>query len=50
MNSEELEKLSVERYLRVAGILVDSVKEIRLLIIVRGKDYVVDDSLKDLRN
>lgn len=50
VDGEQLQELGVEGYLRVAGIFVDSVEEVRLLIIVRGQDYIVDDSLKNLRN
>jgi hypothetical protein len=48
VNGEELQKLGIKRYLSIAGILVDSVKEIGLFIVVRSEDNVVDDSLQAL--
>lgn len=48
MNSEELKELCVERYLGVAGVFVDSVKEVGLLVVVWCEDDIVDDALKDL--
>lgn len=48
MNSEQLEQLCVKRDLLQSGVFVDTVKEVGLLVVVRGKDNVVDTSLKDL--
>ena len=34
--------------MRVAGVLVDAVEEIRLFVVIGGEDYVVDNSLESL--
>jgi hypothetical protein len=48
MNCEELQQMSIGGNLSVSGISVNTVEEIRLLIIVRGKDDIVNDALENL--
>lgn len=48
VDGEELEKLSFERDLAVAGVTEDAVEEVRLFVVVGSEDYVVDDSLQNL--
>lgn len=50
MNSKKLEELSIERNLCISGISKDAVKKVRLFVVVRGEDNIVDDSLKHLRS
>ena len=48
MDGKELEQLRIEGNLGVAGVFVDAVQEIRLLVVIGSEDDVVDDSLEDL--
>ena len=47
-DSEGFEELLLIKHEGVAGVGVDTVEEVRLLVIVRGEEDVIDDSLEDL--
>ena len=49
MNGEEFEELCIERNLVDSGVFLYAVEEVGLFVVVRGKDDIVDDSLKDLK-
>lgn len=48
MDGKQLQQLGILRDLCDSWVLVDSVEEIVLLVVVRGKNDEVDDSLQDL--
>lgn len=48
VDSKESEKLSLRGDFCIAGVLVNSVEEIVLLVVVGGEDDKVDDALQDL--
>lgn len=48
VNGEEFEQFRIQLYLAVAGVSVDTVKKVMLLVVVGRKDDKVDDSLKNL--
>ena len=47
-NGEQFQQLGFGRDQGIAGVGVDAVEEIGLLVIVRGKDNVINYSLEDL--
>ena len=49
MNGEEFKELCIERDLVDSGVFLYTVEEVGLFVVVGGKDYIVDDSLQDLR-
>ena len=48
MHGEEFEELGFNRDLSVAGVGLDAVEEVGLLVVVRSEDNVVDDALEGL--
>ena len=48
MDCEEFEKLGFKRNLGISGVSVDTVEKVGLLIVIRGEDNIVDDSLQYL--
>ena len=50
VDGKQLEQLRIEGDLGVAGVFVDAVQEIRLLVVIRREDNIVDDSLQALGN
>lgn len=48
MDGEELEELGLDRNLSVAGVRLNAVKKVGLLIVVRSEDNVVNDALESL--
>ena len=48
VDGEELEELGLDRNLSVAGVRLNAVKKVGLLIVVRSEDNVVNDALESL--
>ena len=48
-NGEQFEEGGVRREEAVAGVGMDAVEEVGLLVVVRGEDYVVNYTLEDLK-
>lgn len=48
-NGEEFQELLFERDEGVAGIGIDALEEVGLFVIVGGEDYIVNNSLENLR-